>query len=118
MDILREKHGKHEKAFLLYDNKCVTEFLDYLCKDYNCSKREFSREFMDVSYDMGYSLLSGRRNATMNTLFHILKRLGYTMMIVPNTIIDNTVELSIKEPTHEGYAERCNHTQSEGSYDE
>ena len=97
MDILREKHGKHEKAFLLYNNECVTEFLDYLCTDYDCSKREFSRDFMDVSYDMGYSLLSGRRNTTMNTLFHILKRLGYTMMIVPNTIIDDKVELSIKE---------------------
>ena len=92
MDILKEKNGKHEKAFLLYDNECVTEFLDYLCNDYNCSKREFSREFMDVSYDLGYSLLSGRRNSTMGTLFHILKRLGYTMMIVPNTIIEDKVK--------------------------
>ena len=102
MDILKEKHGKHEKAFLLYNNECVTEFLDYLCNDYNCSKREFSREFMDVSYDLGYSLLSGRRNATMKTLFHILKRLGYTMMIVPNTIIEDKVELSIKEVNDNG----------------
>ena len=75
MDILREKNGKHEKAFLLYDNESVTEFLDYLCNEYNCSKREFSIYFMDVNYNLGYSLLTGRRNSTMGTLFHILKRL-------------------------------------------
>ena len=26
--------------------------------------------------------------------------------------------ISFNEPTHEGYAERCNHTQNEGAYDE
>lgn len=84
--------------YIIKNNDDVREFLNYLRKEYNCSMREFSKEFMDVGYDLGYSLLTGRRNSTMGTLFHILNRLGYNLMIVPENKIE---EVDANEKTRE-----------------
>ena len=75
-------------SFIVDDNEGISEFLNYLRREYNCSMREFSHEFMDVNYDVGYSILKCRRNTSLTVLFHILKRLGYSMLLVPDSIID------------------------------
>lgn len=75
-------------SFIVDDNEGISEFLNYLRREYDCSMREFSYEFMDVNYDIGYSILKGRRNTSLKVLFHILNRLGYSMLLVPNCIID------------------------------
>mgnify|MGYP006908797473 FL=1 len=75
-------------SFIVDDNEGISEFLNYLRKEYDCSMREFSHDFMDVDYNLGYSILTNRRNTSLGIIFHILKRLGYSMLLVPNSIID------------------------------
>ena len=79
-------------SFIVDDNEGISEFLNYLRREYDCSMRSFSHEFMDVNYDVGYSILKGRRNTSLTILFHILKRLGYSMLLVPDSIIDRRFE--------------------------
>ena len=79
-------------SFIVDDNEGISEFLNYLRREYDCSMREFSHEFMDVNYDVGYSVLKGRRNTSLTVLFHILNRLGYSMLLVPNSIIDRRLD--------------------------
>ena len=75
-------------SFIINDNEDAADFLNYLRNEYSCSMREFSHEFMDVDYNLGYSILTRRRNTSLGIFFHILNRLGYSMLVVPNSIID------------------------------
>lgn len=79
-------------SFIVEDNEGISEFLNYLRKEYDCSMREFSQDFMDVDYNLGYSILTNRRNTSLGIIFHILKRLGYSMLLVPDSIIDRRFE--------------------------
>lgn len=83
-------------SFIVDDNEGISEFLNYLRREYDCSMREFSHEFMDVNYDIGYSILKGRRNTSLKVLFHILNRLGYSMLLVPNSIIDRKINEEVR----------------------
>ena len=91
MDILREKRGKHEKAFIICDQECVTEFIQYQKDSKYNNIRQMAID-LGICYDMLYSFTTGRRNPSMGSFLTLLDGLGYNMMLIPKSLTKRVTE--------------------------
>ena len=103
-------------AELIADILNADQFEDEACSYLNYPKAKFKfkrshGKWKDVQ-DIGLVFECSKCKVYANNNYDFCPNCGADMREVKADAI------LFNEPTHEGYAERCNHTQNEGSYDE